>query len=160
MRQLWADGKLSPKTCNSTSANPHLDFSHKTKLDNQSRQMVCCKWGFSHSLLNFCHYCNINPYNFKFSYTWTSEGKTIQSYDVSENGQIAIAFSDNTIGVFDKNMNFMYQLSFLCSGASGVLWLGEQNGIRTVMYQRIIPPTSIRTIIPVISPFSHTSFKF
>ena len=70
-------------------------------------------------------YSDSNPYNFKFSYTWTSEGKTIQSYDVSENGQIAIAFSDNTIGVFDKNMNFMYQLSFLCSGASGVLWLGE-----------------------------------
>ena len=52
-------------------------------------------------------YSDSNPYNFKFSYTWTSEGKTIQSYDVSENGQIAIAFSDNTIGVFDKNMNFM-----------------------------------------------------
>ena len=47
-------------------------------------------------------YSDSNPYNFKFSYTWTSEGKTIQSYDVSENGQIAIAFSDNTIGVFDK----------------------------------------------------------
>lgn len=70
-------------------------------------------------------YSDSNPYKFKFSYTWTSEGQTLQSYDVSENGQIAIAFSNNTIGVFDNNMNFLYQLSFECSGASGVLWLGE-----------------------------------
>ena len=57
-------------------------------------------------------YNESNPYKFKVSYTWTSEGQTIQSYDVSDNGQIAIAFSNQTIGVFDNDMNFLYQLSF------------------------------------------------
>ena len=66
-----------------------------------------------------------NPFKFEISYTWTSEGQTIHSYDVSENGQIAIAFSNNTIGVFDYDMNFLYQLSFETNGASGVLWLDE-----------------------------------
>ena len=41
-----------------------------------------------------------SSYKFKVSYTWTSEGQTIQSYDVSDNGQIAIAFSNKTIGVW------------------------------------------------------------
>lgn len=67
-----------------------------------------------------------NPYKFKFSYTWTSKGQTIQSYDVSENGQIAIVFSNHTIGVFDHDMNFLYQLSFKCNGASGVIWFEEK----------------------------------
>ncbi len=58
-------------------------------------------------------YNESNPYKFKVSYTWTSEGQTIQSYDVSDNGQIAIAFSNKTIGVFDNDMNFLYQLSFI-----------------------------------------------
>ena len=47
-----------------------------------------------------------NPFRFEISDTWTSEGQTIHSYDVSENGQIAIVFSDNTIGVFDHDMKF------------------------------------------------------
>lgn len=67
-----------------------------------------------------------NPYNFKISYTWTSEGQTIQSYDISEDGQIAIAFSNKTIGVFDNDMNFQYQISFENSGAYGVLWLDKR----------------------------------
>lgn len=66
-----------------------------------------------------------NPYKFEVSDTWTSEGQTIQSYDVSDNGQIAIAFSNQTIGVFDNDMNFLYQLSFINDGAFGVLWLDE-----------------------------------
>lgn len=70
-------------------------------------------------------YNESNPYKFKVSYTWTSEGQTIQSYDVSDNGQIAIAFSNQTIGVFDNDMNFLYQLSFINDGAYGVLWLDE-----------------------------------
>lgn len=66
-----------------------------------------------------------NPFQFEISYTWTSEGQTIHSYDVSENGQIAIVFSDNTIGVFDHEMKFLYQLSFEANGTAGVLWLDE-----------------------------------
>lgn len=66
-----------------------------------------------------------SSYKFKVSYTWTSEGQTIQSYDVSDNGQIAIAFSNKTIGVFDNDMNFLYQLSFIKDGSFGVLWLDE-----------------------------------
>lgn len=67
-----------------------------------------------------------NPYKFEISNTWTSEGDTIKSYDVSEQGQIAIAFSNYTIGVFDNNMNFLYQLSFETNGTYGVLWLNEK----------------------------------
>lgn len=68
---------------------------------------------------------NGNPFQFEISYTWTSDGQKMRSYDVSENGQIAIVFSNNTIGVFDNDMNFLYQLSYKTNGASGVLWLGE-----------------------------------
>lgn len=67
-----------------------------------------------------------NPYEFRISYTWTSEGATFQSYDISEDGQIAIVFSNSTIGVFDNDMNFQYQLSFHTSGSAGVLWLDEK----------------------------------
>ncbi len=66
-----------------------------------------------------------NPYKFKISYTWTSEGKAIESYDISESGQIAITFPNRTIGVFDHDMNFQYQLSFENSGAAGALWLDD-----------------------------------
>lgn len=66
-----------------------------------------------------------NPYKFKISDIWTSEGQTIYSYDISENGQIAIAFSNKTIGVFDNDMNFQYQISFENSGSFGVLWIEE-----------------------------------
>ena len=71
-------------------------------------------------------YRNDNPYQFEISYTWTSEGETIKSYDVSKQGQIAIAFSNYTIGVFDHDMNFLYQLSFKTYGSYGVLWLDEK----------------------------------
>jgi len=67
-----------------------------------------------------------NPYGFKISYTWTSEGETFQSYDISEGGQIAIVFSNSTVGVFDHDMNFQYQLSFDTSGSAGVVWLDEK----------------------------------
>lgn len=56
---------------------------------------------------------------------WISEGKTIEAYDVSEKEQIAIAFSDSTIGVFTKDMDFLYELAFETSGAYGVHWNGE-----------------------------------
>ena len=66
-----------------------------------------------------------NPYKFKISYTWISEGETIESFDVSESGKIAIAFTNKTIGVFDHDMNFLYQISFETTGASGVLWFDD-----------------------------------
>lgn len=68
-----------------------------------------------------------NPFEFAISDTWTSEGQTIHSYDVSEEGQIAIVFSNQTIGVFDNDMSFLYQLSYKNNGASGVLWLDESH---------------------------------
>ena len=47
-----------------------------------------------------------NPYKFKISYTWISEGETIESFDLSESGKSTIAFTNKTIGVFDHDMNF------------------------------------------------------
>lgn len=66
-----------------------------------------------------------NPYKFKISFTWISEGEAIESFDVSESGQIAITFTNKTIGVFDHDMNLLYQISFETTGASGVLWLDD-----------------------------------
>ena len=75
--------------------------------------------------LEHINYHDKNPFKFKISYTWTSKGQTIKSYDVSEHGQIAIVFSNKTIGVFDNDMNFIYQLSFDTNSTYGALWLGE-----------------------------------
>lgn len=62
-----------------------------------------------------------NPYKFKISYTWISEGETIESFDLSESGKSTIAFTNKTIGVFDHDMKFLYQISFETTGASDVL---------------------------------------
>ena len=67
-----------------------------------------------------------NPYKFEISDTWTSKGEAMRSYDVSKQGQIAIAFDNYTIGVFDNDMNFLYQLSFKTNGTYGVLWFNEK----------------------------------
>lgn len=66
-----------------------------------------------------------NSFNIEYSKEWTSKGETIKTYDVSDIGKIAIAFSDSKIGVFDENMNFLFELSFKTSGAYGVLWKDE-----------------------------------
>lgn len=65
-------------------------------------------------------------YDISFSKYWFSEGKTIKAYDVSKNEQIAIAFSNSTIAVFNKDMEFQYEISFKMNSAYGVLWKDEQ----------------------------------
>ena len=64
-----------------------------------------------------------NPYKFKISYTWISEGETIESFDLSESGKSTIAFTNKTIGVFDHDMKFLYQISFETTGASDALYI-------------------------------------
>ena len=91
-----------------------------------SIEVMCIKVYANELKLEHKEYHDKNPYNFKISYTWTSKGQTIKSYDVSKCGQIAITFSNKTIGVFDKNMNFIYQLSFETNSAHGALWLDEK----------------------------------
>lgn len=61
----------------------------------------------------------------QYSSEWTSRGEAIRSYDVSDQGWVAIAFTKNKIGIFDENMNFISELSFETSGVYGVLWYGE-----------------------------------
>lgn len=53
------------------------------------------------------------------------KGAAIRSYDVSGEGRIAIAFSDERIGVYDRDMNCLFELFFEETGAYGVLWKGE-----------------------------------
>lgn len=53
------------------------------------------------------------------------KGAAIRSYDISEQGRIAIAFSDERIGVYDRDMNCLFELFFEERGAYGVLWKGE-----------------------------------
>lgn len=52
------------------------------------------------------------------------KGAAIRSYDISQEGRIAIAFSDERIGVYDRDMNCLFELFFEASGAYGVLWKG------------------------------------
>lgn len=66
-----------------------------------------------------------NLFNIEYSKEWTSKGETIKTYDISGTGKVAIAFSNSKIGVFDENMNFLFELSFKTRGAYGVLWKNE-----------------------------------
>lgn len=68
---------------------------------------------------------DIAHFNIQYSKAWTSKGREILSYDVSENGSILIVFPDRKVGVFDETMNFLFELSFQGSGAYGALWYGE-----------------------------------
>lgn len=61
----------------------------------------------------------------QYSGEWTSRREAIRSYDVSDQGWVAIAFTKNKIGIFDEDMNFISELSFETSGVYGVLWSGE-----------------------------------
>lgn len=65
-------------------------------------------------------------YFIRSSNNYTSEGEAITSYDISDKGLIAIAFTNNTIGVFDQDMKFLYEISFDTSGSYGVLWNEER----------------------------------
>lgn len=67
----------------------------------------------------------IENFNVSVSKTWTSRGRELLSYDVSQNGSILITFPDNKVGVFDENMGFLLELSFDCGGAYGAVWKGE-----------------------------------
>ena len=50
----------------------------------------------------------------------------VGSYDVSQDGKIAIAFSNESlIAVYDENFEFEYAISFCVDGAYGVLWCGD-----------------------------------
>ena len=67
---------------------------------------------------------DIARFNIRVSKVWTSKGKGILSYDVSESGDILIVFPDSKIAVFDENMNFLSELSFHSDGAYGAAWHG------------------------------------
>ncbi len=68
---------------------------------------------------------DIEYFDITVSKTWTSKGREILSYDISENGSILIVFPKRKVGVFDDKMNFLFELSFQGSGAYGALWYGE-----------------------------------
>ena len=52
--------------------------------------------------------------------------RLIESYDVSQEGRVAVAFTnEQIIAVYDKDFEFQYAISFYLSGAYGVLWCGE-----------------------------------
>ncbi len=66
-------------------------------------------------------------------YSWNDDGKarSIQCFDVSAQGDIAIGFSGASnhtkyIGVYDKVGDFLYGYSFQCSGNYLVKWMGEK----------------------------------
>ncbi len=68
---------------------------------------------------------DIEYFDITVSKTWTSRGREILSYDVSENGSILIVFPKQKVGVFDENMKFLFELSFYSSGAYGAVWNGD-----------------------------------
>ncbi len=68
------------------------------------------------------------------SKVWTSKGKELLSYDVSESGKILISFPDRKVGVFDENMVFLFELSFYSSGSYGAIWNGENILLVDVRY--------------------------
>ena len=52
--------------------------------------------------------------------------RLIESYDVSRDGKIAIAYAhERIIAVYDKDFTFEYAISFWLNGTYGVLWYGE-----------------------------------
>lgn len=46
-----------------------------------------------------------NRFDMEYSEEWTSKGETIKTYDISDTGKVAIAFSNSKIGVFDESMD-------------------------------------------------------
>lgn len=67
---------------------------------------------------------DINAFRFKVT-NWTSKGDEIVSYDISKENHIVITFFSDKIGVFDENMDFLYELTYKSRGASGAIWYGE-----------------------------------
>ena len=67
----------------------------------------------------------IENFNVSVSKTWTSRGRELLSYDVSQNGSILITFPDNKVGVFDENMGFLLELSFDCGMEGGKHFTGK-----------------------------------
>lgn len=81
---------------------------------------------------------DIAYFNIQVSPIWTSKGKAILSYDVSESGDIVISFPNNKLGVFDENMNFLFELSFDNGGAYGALWHGKNILLVDVRYPAVV----------------------
>ena len=77
---------------------------------------------------------DIAHFDVRVSKVWTSKGKEILSYDVSKNGSILISFPDCKVGVFNKNMDFLFELSFHSSGSYGAIWNGENILLVDVCY--------------------------
>ena len=52
--------------------------------------------------------------------------RLIESYDISSDGKIAIAYTDESlIAVYDENFDFQYAISFWINSEYGVLWCGN-----------------------------------
>ena len=77
---------------------------------------------------------DIAHFDVHVSKVWTSKGKELLSYDVSESGKILISFPDRKVGVFDENMVFLFELSFHSSGSYGAIWNGENILLVDVRY--------------------------
>ncbi len=77
---------------------------------------------------------DIAHFSVEVSKAWTSKGREILSYDISANGSVLISFPDCKVGVFDENMNFLFELSFYSSGSYGAIWNGENILLVDVRY--------------------------
>ena len=73
------------------------------------------------------------------SEVWTSKGERMLSYDVSESGNILISFPNHKVGVFDSNMQFLFELSFQgSSGLYGAAWHGENILLVDLRYPAVV----------------------
>lgn len=55
---------------------------------------------------------DVGRFRIRYSAGRGHKGAAIRSYDVSGEGRIAIAFSDERIGVYDRDMNCLFELFF------------------------------------------------
>lgn len=61
-------------------------------------------------------------FKISFSKEESAEKGTIGYYNISDEGCIAVCFSDDKIAVYDENADFMYEYSFNIDGVFTVLW--------------------------------------
>ena len=93
---------------------------------------------------------DIAHFDVHVSKVWTSKGKELLSYDVSESGKILISFPDRKVGVFDENMVFLFELSFHSSGSYGAIWNGENILLVDVRYPAAVECGMVGNLLFVV----------